>query len=347
MSPLPYCLAYLIPGLVVLGYYGGGVFNYATVVFTFGLVPLLDMVIGVDRSNATQEQLRALGTKFSFRLVLLLYVPIQVALVIWGAAVVSRGEMSAFELIGFVAGTGVATGGIGITVAHELLHKKNRLDQLMGKALLLTVSYMHFFIEHTVGHHVRVATPQDPATARLGESFYAFYPRTLFGSFVSAWKIEKRRLQRKGLPELTLHNQMLWFISLPIAFAAGLWALFGWTAALFFFAQSIIAFTLLELVNYIEHYGLLRRRKHSGAYEQVAPAHSWNANHRLTNYFLFKLQRHADHHIHPVRPYQTLRHFDESPQLPTGYAGMLLLALVPPLWRRVMDARVIAFRERG
>jgi alkane 1-monooxygenase len=191
-----------------------------------------------------------------------------------------------------------------------------------------------------------VCTPKDPATARLGESFYAFYPRTVIGSFCSAWNIEMEKLQKAGYAKWSRHNQMLWFVTLPILFAGILSVLWGWQAILYFFAQSVIAFSLLEAVNYLEHYGLVRRENTPGHCERVGLMHAWNADHRITNYFLFRLQRHVDHHIHPVRRYQTLRTFDESPQLPTGYPGMVLLALIPPLWRRVMDPRVHKIREK-
>ncbi|MDZ7344081.1 MAG: alkane 1-monooxygenase, partial [candidate division KSB1 bacterium] len=169
--------------------------------------------------------------------------------------------------------------------------------------------------------------------------------RTVFGSFRSAWQIETKRLQRAGYGKWSWRNQMLWFIALPVFFAGALALAFGWKAISYFFAQSLVAFSLLEVVNYLEHYGLERREVAPGRYERVNLWHAWNADHRLTNYFLFKLQRHADHHVHPVRRYQILRSFAESPQLPTGYAGTILLALVPPLWRKVMDPRVDAMRE--
>lgn len=344
MSPVPYLLSYLLAALVVVGTIMGGGFNYIAFLFAFAIIPILDLLIGTDSSNATPEKMAELEQKQSFRLIALGHVPIQVVLVVWAASVAGSNTLSGIAMLGFVLSVGTATGGIGITVAHELFHKKNRIDALGGKILLLTVSYMHFYIEHLIGHHVHVATPKDPVTARYGESFYRFYPRAVVGSFRSAWQIETRRLARKGTPVWSPHNQMLWFVALPIVFAIALGWAFGWRATTFFFAQSIVAFTLLEIVNYIEHYGLLRKRKPSGNYERVAAAHSWNADHRMTNYFLFRLQRHADHHIHPLRPYQVLRHFDESPQLPTGYAGMIVLALFPPLWHRLMDERAASLQ---
>lgn len=340
MRVAPFCLAYIMPLSVGLGYYYGGVYTFLTIGITFILIPLLDLLIGVDPTNPEPTAMEALSRRLSFRLVTMIYVPMQVGLIIGGAYHVTHASLSAFEWLGLIVSTGIMSGGIGITVAHELCHKKSRLEKTCGKVLLLTANYMHFHIEHNLGHHVHVCTPLDPATARLGESFYAFYPRTVLGGFRSAWKIELGRLQHAGYATWSWRNQMLWFVTLPVLFAAVLRFVFSWKATLFFFAQSFVGFSLLELVNYLEHYGLERRELAPGRYEKVTIMHAWNAAHRVTNYFLFKLQRHADHHVHPARRYQTLRSFADSPQLPTGYAGMVLLALVPPLWRKVMDPRV-------
>lgn len=346
MTPWVYSLAYTLPATVVIGYWLGGACTFLTPVFTFGLVPLLDLVVGGDDRNPTEEEMETLARRFGFRLVLYVYVPVQVALVLWGAYAVTHWSLTVFETIGLILSIGITTGGLGITIAHELFHKRSALEKTLGKVLLLTVSYMHFYIEHLIGHHVNVCTPKDPATARYGESFYKFFPRTFFGSWRSAWNLEKTRLKKAGHGVWSWHNQMLWFAVLPVGFAVALGLLFGWQAIPYFFAQSFIAVTLLEIVNYLEHYGLERREVSPGRFERVTAAHAWNANHRLTNYFLFKLQRHADHHVHPVRRYQTLRSFKESPQLPTGYPGMVVLALVPPLWRKVMHPRLHAFHQQ-
>jgi alkane 1-monooxygenase len=346
MSALPFCLAYLMPLCVAMGYHFGGKYTFLTPFITFVIIPILDLIIGVDQANPSHEETEALAQKLSFRLVTILYLPIQTGLIIWGAHLVNHAQLSIIEWMGLVFSVGIMSGGIGITIAHELSHKKNLLEQTLGKILLLSASYMHFYIEHNLGHHVHVCTPKDPATARFGESFYRFYPRTVIGSFRSAWKIELGRLQRTGYAKWSWRNQMLWFIALPILFAVALGFAFGWKAPLFFFAQSFAGFSLLELVNYLEHYGLERQELAPGHYEKVTIMHAWNTAHRVTNYFLFKLQRHADHHVHPVRRYQTLRTFDESPQLPAGYPTMILLALVPPLWRRVMDPRVRQIRAQ-
>ncbi len=346
MKPWPYLLAFIVPLSAVVGHWWGGVFHFLTPAIAFVIIPLLDLVAGVEGNNLPAAELEKLAERMSFRVITFLYVPVQVGLVIWGGYVVTHAMLTPVEWLGLVLSVGIATGGIGITVAHELFHKKNAFEKALGHVLLLTVSYMHFAIEHLIGHHVNVATPRDPATARLGESVYAFYPRTVINSWRSAWDFERRRLKRLGTPLWSRHNRMLWFAVLPVLFAVLLGGILGWQAFPYFFAQSVVGFTLLEIVNYLEHYGLQRRELAPGRYERVNMTHAWNADQRITNYFLFKLQRHADHHVHPQRRYQTLRHFDESPQLPTGYAGMMLLALVPPLWRAVMHPRLAAFQRQ-
>lgn len=340
---LGFLLAYLIPVALIIGYGLGGWFNYLVPLLIFVAIPALDLILGEDRSNPDEAEVATLQKRFAYRLILFLYVPLQVGLVIWGAYVVTHVDLTTVELIGFVLSMGLNNGAVGITIAHELGHKPNTLERTLSKILLWTVFYMHFYIEHNKGHHANVGTPKDPATARFGESFYRFYPRTVLGSVASAWRIETKRLRRKGYAIFGWHNQMLWFGALQAGLAGGLGFAFGWLATVYFLIQSVIAFSLLEVVNYIEHYGLRRREIAPGRYEKVTELHSWNASHLLTNYFLFELQRHSDHHAHAQRRYQVLRHFEESPQLPTGYAGMVLLALVPPLWHRVMDRRVQAY----
>jgi alkane 1-monooxygenase len=201
--------------------------------------------------------------------------------------------------------------------------------------------YGHFFIEHNRGHHVKVATPEDPASARLGESFYAFLPRTVSGSLRSAWELEATRLGRLGSGPWTPRNDILTAWAMTIVLYAALVAVFGIAILPFLVIQAVIGFSLLEVVNYLEHYGLLRQHREDGRYERTRPEHSWNSNSAASNVLLYHLQRHSDHHANPVRRYQALRHVEEAPQLPTGYAGMIVLALVPPVWRRTMDHRVL------
>jgi alkane 1-monooxygenase len=261
-----------------------------------------------------------------FRFVLHAWVPLQLGLIGWGAWLVGSGSVTGVDAVLFTLSVGLATGGAGITIAHELGHKRPALDRLLSRALLVSVSYGHFTVEHNRGHHVRVATPEDPASARFGESYWAFLPRTLAGSLRHAWELDRR--------------EVLGSWAATLALAAALGAAFGPLAVAFFFGQSAMAVVLLEAVNYIEHYGLVRRKLADGRYERPAAHHAWDAYERLSNSFLVNLQRHADHHLNPMRPYAALQPQRESPRLPMGYPGMVPLAFLPPLWFAVMNPRV-------
>lgn len=342
LSPIAFGIAYIVPLLLIPSQALGSWAWYLVPLFVFVLIPALDALLGTWLHNPSPEESNALLTSVGFKFMTWLYVPVQIALVLWGAANIS--SLALYEQLGLIFSVGICTGSIGITLAHELMHKTSRFERLLSQVLLLMVGYMHFYIEHLRGHHRRVATPDDPASARMGENFYGFYGRTVWGSWRDAWQIENARVAKKQLP--IWRNQMIWFTGLPLLLAAALFWAWGPIAVLFFVAQSIVAFSLLEAVNYVEHYGLSRREVRPGVYETVNMTHSWNSNHLLTNCFLFMLQRHSDHHAHQSRRYQILRQFDTSPQLPAGYATMILLALVPPLWHRVMDPRVESYQHQ-
>ena len=326
------------------------IFYYIGPLLAFVFVPLFDFIVGKDESNPTNLQLQSLEKERYFKILTICYVPLQFIMIGYGAYHLVNTPMNTFQTIGFILTLSLYAGIFGIPIAHELGHKNTKLERGLSQILLTSVSYAHFYIEHNKGHHVNVGTLKDPATALLNESFYMFYSRTVIGSFKSAWAIEARRLKSKGRSPLSVRNKMLWYLVAPVLLAS-LYSSFGliwntefsWLVFSYFFLQSIIAFSILEVINYIEHYGLKRAELKPGQFETVNELHSWNANDRLTNAFLFHLQRHSDHHAYAQRRYQSLRHFNNSPQLPTGYAGMLLLALVPPLWFRVMNPKVKAF----
>jgi alkane 1-monooxygenase len=345
MSALPYYTVFIFHALVVGGFVLGGVWTFSAAILGFVIVPLIDATGWRDHRNRSAKEYEQLEELWSFRVVTMLYAVAQLGITIFGAWAVGTQHLSAVEFIGL--GISIITvNGNGINFAHELLHKNTRLERFLGKLMLLPVCYMHFVIEHTSGHHVRVATPDDPATARKNESFYRFFPRTLIGSFQSAWNLERKRLAKHNLPVLHWRNQMLWFVATPLAFAGALTLAFGPLALAFFVWQSLGAIQLLEMVNYIEHYGLVRREVAPGRYESVKAIHSWEAREVLSNLWLIKLERHADHHVNPLRRYQSLRVFDESPQLPTGYMGMMWLSAVPPLFFKVMNPLVEAHERR-
>jgi alkane 1-monooxygenase len=348
LKKLGFFTSFILPVLLISGFYAGGYWNLLTLIFAFIFIPVLDEWKGVDKSNIDDQQARIVNEEKYYRFVTFIWTYVQVAVVVWGCYAVTTGRLTnVLEWTGFLLGFALVTGGIGITVAHELGHKKPAYERFYSKVLLMTVCYMHFYIEHNRGHHIQVATPEDPATARKGENFYAFWFRSVFVGYAHACKLEAERLRKKGLPVASGHNEMIWYALLPIVFCAVMTFLFGfengeinWTIPGFFFTQSFLAFTLLELVNYVEHYGIVRREITPGKYERVNPLHSWNASQLISNFFLFQLQRHSDHHAYAGKRYQILKHYDESPQLPFGYPTMILLALIPPLYFRVMDKRL-------
>jgi len=290
------------------------------------VVPLLDWLIGRHARPGSAAEVGRLERNPFFRFVLHAWVPLQLGLIGWGAWLVASGGVSGWNAMLFTLSVGLATGGAGITIAHELGHKRLALDRLLSRVLLVTVAYGHFTVEHNRGHHVRVATPEDPASARYGEAFWTFLPRTLAGSLAHAWALDRR--------------EVLWSWAATLAIAAALGAAGGPLAVAFFTGQAAMAVTLLEAVNYIEHYGLARRRLADGRYERPAARHAWDAYEWLSNSFLVHLQRHADHHLNPMRSYAALQPQADSPKLPMGYPGMVPLAFVPPLWFAVMNPRV-------
>jgi alkane 1-monooxygenase len=332
-----YLLAFLIPLQVVAGYALGGYWNLLTVVSVYGRFPVLDFLIGNDPTNPAPADEAALSDERFFRYVTYAWVGMQVLFLGWAVGAWALGSLAGVPRLGFLLGVATVTGGIGITVAHELGHRTSALERFLGQLALVTVGYRHFYIEHNQGHHVHVGTPRDPATSRKNESFYAFWVRTVAGSWRSAWQIETARLRRIGQPIWSFQNRILAYPALTILFCALLtagWSLYAgrvlWSIPIFFVLQSIGAFTLLELVNYVEHYGIVRREIAPGRYERVNPLHAWNATPLASNFFLFQLQRHAD------RPFTK----------PAGYPALIQLALIPPLWFRWMNPRLEAWQRR-
>jgi alkane 1-monooxygenase len=344
MSRYGFLLALTLPLLVVAGFLLGGAWNYLTIAFSYALLPLLDLLSGNDRFRPDREQVMTLERDPWYRSILYLGAAMNLALLVFGAWVVTHTVMSWWALAGFILSVGTSSGSIGIVIAHELGHHVNRFDRLLSRALLVSVCYMHFYVEHNRGHHSHVATPEDPASARYGENLYAFLPRTLSGSWIHAWHLEEERLAKSGTGAWSPGNPMLWCAIWPLLLAAALGVAFGMAAIWYFFLQAAIAVVLLEAVNYIEHYGLERRLLPDGSRERVSVVHSWNSSQRLSGYFLFNLTRHSHHHIQAQRHYQALAHEEASPQMPAGYAGMLVLAFLPPVWERVMHPRLAAWR---
>lgn len=314
-------------------------FWFWTPFVVFVLVPIFDAVIGCDTLNPDDKQSRELSDRSWYRMLTFLCVPLQAWSLVSGALVAGQLD-GAVAWLGWLLSIGTISSVLAITVAHELIHKTEPVEQLAGGMLLASVCYGGFKIEHVRGHHVHVATPADASSARYGESIYAFVPKAIFCNARNAAWLEAIRLRQRGQSFWSWHNEWLRWQLASTVLALLLALVAGWAGLLFFFGQSLVAIVLLETVNYIEHYGLQRQRDADGRYERVNHRHSWNAAHRLSNLLLFHLQRHSDHHAFPKRRYQVLRHLDDSPQLPAGYPTMVLLAWVPPLWFAVMNPRV-------
>ncbi len=311
----------------------------------FGVLAAVDHLMGQDPANPTDEQVEKMSGNRWYSLLTLLVVPAQFAVLAFGAWVfVNHAEQfNLLGMVGWILSCGIVSAILAINVGHELVHKRNRLESWAGGLLYASVCYAGFKVEHVRGHHVNVSTPEDASSARYGQSLYQFLPHAYLHNFLNAWKLEAVRLRRRGLPALHWRNELIWWYAISAALVATWGVLFGWMGVVFYLGVSWMSFTTLEIINYVEHYGLHRRKLPSGRYERTTPAHSWNSNYLLTNMALFHLQRHSDHHAFPLRRYQVLRHYDEAPQLPTGYAGMYVLALLPPLWFRVMNPRVEAY----
>ncbi|OHU93286.1 alkane 1-monooxygenase [Mycobacterium talmoniae] len=314
------------------------------------LLPLLDLRFGPDGQNAPDEVMARLENDRYYRYCTYIYIPFQYASVILGAYLFTASDLSWLGVegslswpakIGLALSVG-ALGGIGINTAHEMGHKKEELERWLAKITLAQTCYGHFYIEHNRGHHVRVATPEDPASSRFGETFWEFFPRSVAGSLRSAWRLEAARMRRLDKSPWHLSNDVLTAWLMSVVLWGVLIAVFGPALIPFVIIQAVYGFSLLESVNYLEHYGLLRQKLPNGRYERCTPAHSWNSDHLVTNLFLYHLQRHSDHHANPTRRYQTLRSMDGAPNLPSGYASLIGLTYLPPLWRRLMDHRVLA-----
>lgn len=337
---LKYSIVFIIPLVAYLSINASGWWTFGTAILVYVLLPLFEFVFKPDSKNLQQTEEEIMAEDKIYDYMLYLVVPVHFALLYYFISVIGTIESTTTELIGRVLSMGITCGALGINVAHELGHRKDAFEQMLAKALLLTSLYMHFNIEHNRGHHKNVSTHEDPSSARRGEWVFSFWIRSIVMAYLSAWKIEASRLKKRNMSPFSLENEMLRFQIIQLAFVALIYFSFGLIPMLCFVAAALIGIIQLETVNYIEHYGLSRVQKDSGQYERVQPWHSWNSNHTLGRLFLFELSRHSDHHFLASRKYQILRHHDKSPQMPTGYPGMMLLSMVPPLWFAVMHKKI-------
>jgi len=308
---------------------------------SYGLMPLLDYFIGEDANNPPEAVVPQLEQDRYYRWLTWATVPLHFVALIGCAWWVGTHDLSwwAVLMLAYVAGT---DSGLGINTGHELGHKHTRVEQWLARLVLAVPAYGHFTVEHGRGHHRWVSTPEDHASARMGESIYRFSLRELPGGIRRAWRLERERLQQEGRSAWSVRNTMLQSYAVTAVLQLGLIAAFGWIMLPFLAVHNVVAWWQLTSANYVEHYGLLRRRLPGGQYETPQPHHSWNTNHLVTNLALFHLQRHSDHHSYPSRRYQSLRDFPDLPRLPSGYFGMFPLSYFPPLWFRVMDPRLMA-----
>ena len=310
-------------------------------VFTYGIIPFLDYAIGSDENNPPEEIVPQLEQDKYYRLLTWFTVPMHFIVLIAIATFVGTQDLTLWSVLALAITAG-AYSGLGINTAHELGHKKPEFERWLAKIVLAVPAYGHFCIEHNRGHHRDVATPEDPASSRMGESIYKFVWREIPGAFLRGWNVEKERLARQGKSAWSVHNDILQSFAISAVLQGGLILAFGWIMLPFLAIHNFWAWYQLTSANYIEHYGLLREKEANGRYERCQPHHSWNANFIFSNLVLFHLERHSDHHANPTRRYQSLRNFDDIPQLPNGYYGMYMIAYIPWLWYRVMDKRVLA-----
>jgi alkane 1-monooxygenase len=331
--------------LAFIGFTNTGIYCWLTMIFSWVFIPTIELFLKPDPVNfskAEEEIAKADKTyDYLLYLVVLLQVP---ALFIFLQSFVNT-SLSFSDTLGRIATMGMLCGTFGINVAHELGHRKNKFEQTLAKILLLTSLYMHFFIEHNKGHHKNVATPKDPSSARFNEWVYAFYFRTIIYSYLSAWHIANDQMKKEGKRILSLHNEMIQAQLIQLSLVAGIYFYFGGLITLYFLGAALIGILLLETVNYIEHYGLQRKATSETSYERTMPHHSWNSSHPYGRILLFELSRHSDHHYLANRKYQILQHHEESPQLPTGYPGSMLLSLLPPVWFAVMNKRIESLQK--
>lgn len=303
------------------------------------IIPTIDALVGTDENNPNDEQIQALVKDPYYDRIVKLFIPLQYAANLFAGYVVSREQTSLLDQVLIGCSLGLIN-GIGVNTAHELCHRPQRADHYWSHVTLAPLGYNHFRIEHPYGHHKRAATPEDPASSKMGETFYEFLPRTILGGLKSAVEIETWRLQRKGYSFFSKHNELLQGWGMSASFHATMLKLYGRRILPFLITQSVYGVSLFEMVNYLEHYGLMREKLDNGQYARTMPEHSWNNNNITTNLFLYQLQRHSDHHAYPTRPFQALRNFEQAPVLPSGYATMLIPVLIPRLWFKIMDQRV-------
>lgn len=341
MKDLKYLSAYIVPFFSWISLNNHGLMSWLAVFVIFGAIPILEYFLPQDEKPYSETEINQ--RKYSIFFDLLLYLNVIIVYFILYTLIdtITTNEFDLFTVIGWIFSAGITFGSNGINVAHELGHRRKSYEIFLAKILLLPNFYLHFYIEHNKGHHRYVSTPKDPATARFNENLYTFWFRSIKDSYLSAWRIQNTELKKKKLPFFHFKNQMLLFQVSQISYLAILLIL---TQSLFFTlivaSAGLVGILLLETINYIEHYGLVRKQLAPNRWEKVQPWHSWNANYEVGRILLYELTRHSDHHYQAQKPYQLLEHHPKSPQLPLGYPGSMVLATIPPLWFKIMNPRI-------
>lgn len=344
VKPFQYASTFILFYLGYISFTSNGIYCWSPFLFSFFFVPGLELFIAPNAKNLSEleEQIEKSNKVFDF--ILYMVLPLQF-IALW---LFLRGfqemNLTPFDVIGRILGMGLLCSIFGINVAHELGHRVNSIEQFFAKSLLMTSLYMHFYIEHNKGHHRMVGTPNDPSSAKLNQSVYQFYVQTFIGTYLHAWQIAIDDSKKKNGMIPLIFNQMMLFQMIQIGFVAYIYFYFGGLITIYFICAAILGCFILETVNYIEHYGLSRKLVREGVFERVQPHHSWNSNHVIGRLLLFELSRHSDHHFMASRKYQLLRHKEGAPQMPTGYPGMILLSLIPPIWFRVMHQQMHKYK---
>lgn len=340
IRPLKYLLAYSLPALAYLAFHSHGWVTFAPMIEAFVLIPLFEVFLSPSKGNLSEIEEEMIKEDPVYDWMIYVIVPITFFLAFDFFTAIQEIGLTTTEKVGRITSMGMICGTLGINVGHELGHRKKSFERVLAKMLLLSSFYMHFYIEHNRGHHKNVSTPEDPASAQYGQAVFGFWFKSIVRSYFSAWRLEFDRMHKIGQSWFSLKNQMLIFQLIQLGVALFIGSYFGWIVMGYYLLAALMGILLLETVNYIEHYGLTRKRVSEGRYERVMPHHSWNSNHPVGRLMLFELSRHSDHHYLASRKYQVLKNYEEAPSMPTGYPGMMVLALFPPLWFQVMHGQM-------
>lgn len=340
MKALKYFSIFIVPVVIYISFSSDGWLTFTAPIVFYGLVPLLEFFIKPNKVNFTRDEEKIEKENKLYTYLLYATIPIQIIFLGYFLNTINDPNLTTLEISGKIFSMGILSTIIGINVGHELGHRNNKLDEFLGGILLLSTLNTHFLPYHNGGHHYNVATPNDAATARKGEILYLFWFRSHFQSYFQAWKIENNKMITEGQNWFHYKNKMIIYTICNIILLSSIFYFFGQFVLFAFILASIISITQLETVNYIEHYGLLRKKNKHGRYEKVKRNHSWNSDHQVGQVLLFNLSRHSDHHYNGSKHYQLLKTLPESPQMPTGYPGMMLLSFFPPLWFKVMNKKI-------